>query len=350
MAEVVPAPDETDVPTAPKPSNAQPGSVAAAPARLTTPCRRSRPSARPRPKPTEVADEQQVAMSTAGVCRRSAVAPSVEESAAAEPLEEAESEVAMTAPVAQAPPARPPQAAPGHRRRGRGRHQRCALCRRRRRDRRDRCASISTMSTSTTPVRRLRAPGWSKPIMDLPRRICDPGRSGGRRRFRDRPLRGAVRPRGRGRDPEANRRDGKRRVADAVAGAMPEVERSSSSAATICGGSRARLGQGHPLVDHLPGQYDDQIRNPNRIYPGQVFVMPKGDAAWAELTRARRRRFLELFQIRSMSAGFPARPRPHDRHRRRSAQADAGTGQARIGVQGRSTTSGPTCGRRIGRT
>jgi nucleoid-associated protein YgaU len=24
----------------------------------------------------------------------------------------------------------------------------------------------------------------------------------------------------------------------------------------------------------------DQIRNPHRIYPGQVFVMPKGDAAW----------------------------------------------------------------------
>jgi nucleoid-associated protein YgaU len=24
----------------------------------------------------------------------------------------------------------------------------------------------------------------------------------------------------------------------------------------------------------------DQIRNPNRIYPGQVFVMPKGDATW----------------------------------------------------------------------
>jgi nucleoid-associated protein YgaU len=24
----------------------------------------------------------------------------------------------------------------------------------------------------------------------------------------------------------------------------------------------------------------DQIRNPHRIYPGQVFVMPKGDATW----------------------------------------------------------------------
>jgi nucleoid-associated protein YgaU len=25
----------------------------------------------------------------------------------------------------------------------------------------------------------------------------------------------------------------------------------------------------------------DQIRNPNRIYPGQVFVLPAGDTSWA---------------------------------------------------------------------
>ena len=27
---------------------------------------------------------------------------------------------------------------------------------------------------------------------------------------------------------------------------------------------------------------NDQIRNPHWIYPGQIFIMPKGDATWTE--------------------------------------------------------------------
>ena len=65
-----------------------------------------------------------------------------------------------------------------------------------------------------------------------------------------------------------------------VAGAMPEMETVIIKRGdNLWAIARSTWGKGIRWSTIYQAN-TDQIRNPNRIYPGQVFVMPKGDATW----------------------------------------------------------------------